>query len=78
MIPIKTGIASYGMSGLVFHAPLFHVHPGFDMQIIVERTYKGSKERYPYLKIVNSYEHLLEHSEIELIVVNTPDATHFE
>lgn len=78
MLPIKTGIASYGMSGLVFHAPLLHVNPGFDIVKIVERSYKGSKERYPYVHVVRSFDELLEDDGIELIIVNTPDATHFE
>ncbi len=78
MDPIKTGIASYGMSGMVFHAPLLHVNPGFDIVKIVERSYKGSKERYPNVDIAPSYEALLQDKKIELIIVNTPDATHFE
>ena len=78
MIPIKTGIASYGMSGLVFHAPLLHVNPGFEVVKIVERSYKGSKERYPDISIVRSFEELLQDEHIELIVVNTPDATHYK
>ncbi len=78
MKPIKTGIASYGMSGLVFHAPLLHVHPGFEIAKIVERSYKGSKNRYPNISLVTSYEELLEDDQLELIVVNTPDATHHE
>ena len=76
--PIKTGIASYGMSGLVFHAPLLHVHPGFEMTKIVERSPKGSKDRYPYVTTVSSFDQLLEDDEIELVIVNTPDATHYE
>ena len=78
MHPIKTGIASYGMSGLVFHAPLLHVHPGFEIVKIVERSYKGSKERYPDIQIVRSFEELISDKYLELIIVNTPDATHFE
>lgn len=78
MNPIKTGIASYGMSGLVFHAPLLHVNPGFEIVKIVERSNKGSKERYPNVSIVKSFEELLLDGQIELIIVNTPDATHFE
>jgi predicted dehydrogenase len=78
MHPIKTGIASYGMSGLVFHAPLLHVNPGFELRKVVERSYKGSKERYPYVHVVRSFEELLKDADLELIIVNTPDATHFE
>lgn len=77
MLPIKTGIASYGMSGLVFHAPLLHVHSGFEMVNVVERSYKGSKERYPNISVVKSFEDLLVAKDLELIIVNTPDATHF-
>lgn len=78
MNPIKTGIASYGMSGLVFHAPLLHVNPGFEIVKIVERSPKGSKQRYPDVSIVRSFEELLQDNQIELIIVNTPDATHYE
>jgi len=78
MKPIKTGIASYGMSGLVFQAPLLHVHDGFEITSIVERSYKGSKERYPDVSIVRSIEELVKDPDIELIIINTPDSTHFE
>ena len=78
MLPIKTGIASYGMSGLVFHCPILHVHPGFEINKIVERSYKGSKGRYPNVSVVRSFEELLQDDTLELIIVNTPDATHFE
>ncbi len=75
---IITGIASYGMSGRVFHAPLLHVNSGFKLKTIVERTPKGSQKIYPYISIVNSLEALLNDPEIELVVINTPDKTHFD
>lgn len=78
MNPIKTGIASYGMSGLVFQAPLLHVNPGFEIVKIVERSPKGSKERYPYVSIAKSIDELLQDDLLELIIVNTPDVTHFD
>lgn len=78
MNPIKTGIASYGMSGLVFQAPLLHVNPGFEITKIVERSPKGSSERYPYISTVRSFDELLQDDELELVIVNTPDTTHFE
>ncbi len=76
--PIITGLASYGMSGEVFHAPLLHVHPGFSLKKIVERTTNKAKVRYPYVEIVRSYKELLADASIELVVVNTPDNTHFD
>ncbi len=66
------------MSGLVFHAPLLHVNPGFEIVKIVERSYKGSKERYPYVSIAKSFDELLKDDRLELIIVNTPDVIHFD
>ncbi len=75
---IKTGIASFGMSGQVFHAPFISTHPQFELTAITERSKNLSKERYPDAHIVRSLDELLAISEIELVIINTPDATHYE
>ena len=77
MKPIVTGLASYGMSGSLFHAPFITIHPGFDLRYIVERTKNLSKERYPDVQVLRSFEALLAEPEVELVVVNTPDVTHY-
>jgi len=78
MKPIVTGLASFGMSGSLFHAPFISIHPGFCLKYIVERTKNLSKERYPDARILRSFDELIAEPEIELVVVNTPDVTHFE
>ena len=78
MKTIKTGLASYGMSGQVFHAPFINVHPQFELTAITERSKNLSQARYPQAHIVRSFEALLAINEVELIVVNTPDLTHYE
>ena len=75
---IKTGLASYGMSGQVFHAPFISIHPQFELTAITERSKNLSKERYPEVRIVRSLDELLAIDEIELIIINTPDITHYE
>lgn len=74
---IKTAIASYGLSGQVFHAPFIHVHDGFELIAICERSKNLAHERYPDSKIVRSFEELLT-DDIELVIVNTPDPTHYQ
>lgn len=69
---IKVGLAAYGMSGQVFHAPFIHTNPHFELSKIVERSKELSKERYPYAMIVRSFEELIQDPAIELVVVNTP------
>lgn len=75
---IKVGLAAYGMSGQVFHAPFISTNPHFELFKIVERSKELSKERYPDATIVRSFEELIKDPAIELIVVNTPDSTHYE
>jgi len=72
------GLASYGMSGMVFHAPLLSVNPGFKIISILERKRNLSRERYPGIKIVRNYSELLSDDSIELVIVNTPDRFHFQ
>lgn len=78
MNKIKTGLAAYGMSGQVFHAPFISTNPHFELTAITERSKNQAKERYPQSRIVRSFEELIGMEELELIVVNTPDSTHYE
>lgn len=75
---IKVAIASFGMSGKVFHAPILSRHTGFKLSKIVERTKDEVRHIYPDVESVKSFEELLVDKEIELIIVNTPDFTHYE
>ena len=76
--PIKTGILSFGVSGRIFHAPFLNMHEGFDLTAVVERSVKKAQAEYPAIKSYDSVDVLLADPDIELIVVNTPNATHFE
>lgn len=76
--PIVTSLLSYGMSGEVFHAPLLDVHPGFRMKSILQRTSDKAKHYYPYVNIVRTLDDVLNDPEVELVIVNTPNTTHFE
>ena len=71
-------LASYGMSGLVFHAPLIAAHPHLNLYKVLERHRAESVDRYPEVLIVKQYEDLLADAEVDLIVVNTPNAYHYE
>lgn len=78
MDPIRTAILSYGMSGKLFHAPFLFVHPGFDLYGVWERTKNVASNDYPDIKTFRSLEALLSDSSIELVIVNTPNITHYE
>jgi scyllo-inositol 2-dehydrogenase (NADP+) len=69
---------AYGMSGRVFHAPFISLHPGFTLKAVVERHEKKAAADYPGIVSYDSTDELLNDSEIELIIINTPPHTHFE
>ncbi len=75
---IHVGILSYGMSGKVFHAPLLHVNPGFAISKIMQRSSSDALERYPYTTIVRDANDIIHDREIDVVLVNTPDHTHFD
>lgn len=76
--PLQTALLSYGMSGNVFHAPLLSAHTGFKIQKIVQRSSSDPIARYPQALIVRSPEDVFEDPHIELVIVNTPNHTHFD
>ena len=78
MNPIKTALCSFGMSGWVFHAPFLQVHPGFDLYAVWERSKKLAQEKYPNVKSYGTLDELLKDEAIELVVVNTPNYTHYD
>ena len=76
--PVKTALASFGMSSKVFHGPLLKVNKGFEVVSVLERSKQLSKELFPKVKIVRDYQALIEDDELELIIINTPDVLHYE
>lgn len=75
---IKTALCSFGMSGLIFHAPFLSAHPGFELYGVWERSKKDVKNIYAGVISFDSLEEMLADSAVELVIVNTPNYTHFD
>ncbi|PYF72819.1 Gfo/Idh/MocA family oxidoreductase [Pedobacter nutrimenti] len=78
MNPIVTGLMAYGMSGRLFHAPFLASNTAFRFKAVLERGQKKATQHYPDVISYSSVEALLNDPEIELIVVNSPNHTHFD
>ena len=74
---INTALVSFGMSGKVFHAPFIASNPNFNLVGSWERSTKNIEAAYPGTKSYVSYEELLADPIIDLVVVNSPNDTHF-
>ncbi len=66
------------MSGRIFHAPFLSTHPGFNLKAVAERSKKIMAVQYPDIISYDSVDELLNDAEIELVVVNTPNHTHYD
>ena len=78
MKPINTALCSFGMSGWVFHAPFININPGFNLYAVWERTKNLAQEKYPGIKTYRKLEDMLADDSVELVIVNTPNATHYD
>ncbi|WP_078409271.1 oxidoreductase [Priestia abyssalis] len=77
MKTLQVGLVGYGLSGQVFHAPFVHTHSHMNLKKVVERRSAKSKEHYPYVEVVASYEELLADEEIDVVIITTPNEFHF-
>ncbi|HCK82788.1 MAG TPA: oxidoreductase [Candidatus Competibacter sp.] len=75
---IGVGLIGYGMAGRVFHAPFITALPYLRLTKVVERRGETARERYPWVEIVKDAGTLLADDRIELVVIATPSASHFE
>ncbi|MEO6894989.1 MAG: Gfo/Idh/MocA family oxidoreductase, partial [Ginsengibacter sp.] len=76
--PINTALCSFGMSGLVFHSPFLSINPGFNFYAVWERTKNEAEKKFPNVITYRTLEEMLADELIELVIVNTPNITHFE
>lgn len=75
---IRAGLIGFGLGGRVFHAPLLSSVEGIELAAIVERTTNHAAERYPGITTYRSVDAMLADSSLALIVVTTPNDSHFQ
>ena len=74
---INVGIIGFGISGRTFHAPFLITNPKYNWTTVVERTTSQAKAIYPGIKTVRTVEELFGDPQIDLVVITTPNETHY-
>ncbi len=74
---IRVGLVGFGMGSRVFHAPLVSSVEGLELAAVVERTSNKAVERYPNIKVYRSLSDMLADATLGLIVVASPNGTHY-
>jgi len=78
MQEIGVAVIGFGLAGRVFHAPFVSAVPGLKLDAIVQRKGDEATKAYPKARILRSVDEVLVDSSISLIVVATPNETHFD
>ena len=76
--PLNVGLIGFGLAGRVFHAPLIHANPDLRLTHIVQRHGDEAEKKYPQAKLLRDADELFSEKSIDLVVVATPNTSHFE
>ena len=77
MQPIRVGMVGYGMAAQVMHLPFISTMREYQLVSVLERHNAHSKEKYPFVNVVKDIDELLSDDSLDLIVITTPNDTHF-
>ncbi len=78
MPEIGVGLIGYGLAGRVFHAPLIRAVPRLRLAAVVQRSGDDATRAFPEARVVRSADELLSLADIRLVVIATPNTSHFE
>jgi scyllo-inositol 2-dehydrogenase (NADP+) len=76
--PIGVGLVGFGLAGRAFHSAVLSRVPGLRLAAIVQRTGDEAAQTYPEARVVRTFEELLTIPDIRLVVIASPNHTHFD
>jgi len=75
--PLRVGIVGYGYATKVFHAPLIASVPGLVIQAVASSDAAKVHADWPGMNVCDGPAALVARGDIDLVVVPTPNETHF-
>ena len=75
---VRTAVIGYGLGGRTFHVPLISAVPGLELAAIVTSQADRVHEEWPGIEVRAGVESVLADPSIELVVVSTPNDSHFD
>jgi scyllo-inositol 2-dehydrogenase (NADP+) len=74
---IEVGLIGFGLAGRYFHVPVIRAIPGLRLAAILQRSGDTAAQLHPDARIVRTVEDLLAIDSLRLIVIATPNQSHF-
>ncbi len=76
--PIQVGVVGFGLAGRVFHTAVVEATPGLQLRCVVQRSGDDARRQYPDIQCARSVDEMLANVGIQLVVIATPNYSHFE
>ncbi|MDM0013534.1 oxidoreductase [Variovorax sp. J22P168] len=73
---LRAGLVGYGFAGQTFHAPVLSTVPGLELAAVASSQPAKVHADWPGVDVVPDVDRLLRRSDIDLVVVATPNAQH--
>lgn len=77
MKKIGVGIVGFGFSSTTFHLPLLQTIEDYDIRAVLSSKEEVVKETLPNTNVVSTIDELVKRNDIELVVITSPNVTHF-
>jgi scyllo-inositol 2-dehydrogenase (NADP+) len=74
---VNVALIGFGFAGRVFHAPVISAVPGLNLRAILQRSGDDAASLYPKARVVKSVDELLAIDDIRLVVIATPNISHY-
>ncbi|CAM3188373.1 oxidoreductase [Paenibacillus lupini] len=77
MNKVNVGLVGFGLSGQVFHAPIIQSIDGMDIVKVVSSNPDKAAQYLPNAAVVASLDNLLSDESIDLVIITSPNQTHY-
>ncbi|CAM4020009.1 oxidoreductase [Rahnella victoriana] len=74
---LRVGLVGYGFASKTFHSPLIDGTPGLELAVVSSSDAGKVHADWPHVAVVDSPEKLFADASIDLVVIPTPNTTHF-
>lgn len=74
--PLKVALIGYGFAGQTFHAPIIAAVPGLELRVVGSSQPERVRADWPEAQVLLP-QAALAHPEVDLVVIATPNTTHF-
>ena len=75
--PINVAVVGFGMSATVFHLPFISTNSAYNVMAIVQRNGHEATAAFPTAIVYRTVEDMLTNDRIDLVIITTPNTTHF-